>query len=164
MLTELTKTNVLRQPTIDNSIWYNGHCFSYLVEGTQTEGAFCMIYCHFRKGGEPPAHYHQWEDETFYILEGIIDFQIGNQHITANAGDLAFAPKSVAHHFQLRTDTAKAIMLISPAGIETFFREFGMPAQSLDLPPLPEGRPPAVFIEKMLARAEELGIVWVDRP
>jgi quercetin dioxygenase-like cupin family protein len=150
-----------QKPSLENSIWYNGNRFSYLVRAEQTEGAFTLFHCHFRKGGQPPAHYHQNENETFYVLEGEILFHIGDQRFTARAGELAFAPKRVPHHFTLVTDTAKALMLIDPSGMETFFEEFGGPAGSLELPPVPEGQPPAVFFEKMTKRAEELGIVWV---
>ena len=56
--------------------------------------------------------------------------------------------KDVPHHFSLVTDTAKALLLITPAGIETFFKEFSVPAQSLELPPIPEGQPPAEFLDQ----------------
>lgn len=150
-----------QKPTVENSIWYNGNRFSYLVRAAQTRGAFVLFHCHFRKGGQPPGHYHTKEDETFYVLEGEMHFHIGENRFTAKAGDLVYAPKMVPHHFGLVTDTAKALMLINPSGMETFFEEFGKPAESLELPPVPEGQPPAQFFERMTKRAEELGMVWM---
>ena len=151
----------LQKPVVENSIWYNGHRFSFLINGEQTGEGFVLIHCHFRKGGEPPAHFHQREDETFYMLEGQIQFHIGDRRFIAGPGDLAFASRGTPHQFSLVSDTAKALLLISPAGMETFFKEFGVPAQSLDLPPVPDGQPPAHFMEKMLRRSEELGMVWM---
>lgn len=151
----------LQKPMIENSVWYNGHTFSFLLTAEQTAGALAVIHCHFRKGGEPPAHFHRFEDEIFYLLEGEIRFHIGDKTFTANPGELAYAPKGIPHSFSLTTDTAKAVLLITPAGIETFFKEFGVPAQSLELPPLVEGQPPAVFFEEMMKRATELGMVWM---
>src|SRR6187402_1449319 len=95
-----------QKPSVENSIWYNGNRFSYLVRGAQTGGAFVLFHCHFRKGGQPPAHYHKNEDETFYILEGEIHFHIGDQRSIVRAGELAYAPKGVPHHFSLVTETA----------------------------------------------------------
>jgi quercetin dioxygenase-like cupin family protein len=161
MLQETLQVGLLQKPALSNSIWYNGHTFSFLLDGEQTSGALVLIHCYFRKGGEPPAHFHQREDETFYILEGEIHFHIGEKKFTAREGELAFAPKGVPHSFSLVSETAKALLLITPPGIETFFKEFSMPAQSLELPSIPEGQPPALFMEKMLRRAEELGIVWM---
>lgn len=161
MLQEMLQSTRLQKPTLENSIWYNGHTFSFLIDAEQTAGAVVLIHIYFRKGGEPPAHFHRNEDEIFYVLEGEIRFHIGDKTFTAKAGELAYAPREVPHHFSLVTETAKALLMITPPGIETFFKEFSVPAQSLELPPLPEGRPPAEFFDSMLKRAEELGIVWL---
>ena len=161
MLQETLQSTQLQKPILENSIWYNGHTFSFLLDAGKTTGAFALIHGYFRKGGEPPPHFHRNEDETFDILEGEIAFHIGDKKFTAKAGELAHAPKGIPHHFSLVTETAKALLLITPGGIETFFKEFGVPAQSLELPPIPEGQPPAVFLENMTKRAIELGIVWM---
>jgi quercetin dioxygenase-like cupin family protein len=160
MLHEILQSPRLQQPGLENSIWYNGHTFSFLLEAGQTGGSFAVIHCYFRKGGEPPAHFHRKEDEVFYILEGEICFHIGDKKLTAKEGGLAYVPKGVPHQFSLVTETAKALLLITPAGMETFFKEFSTPAQSLELPIL-EGHPPAAFIEKMTKRGIELGMVWM---
>lgn len=161
MLQETIQSAWLQKPMLKNSIWYNGHTFSFLLDAEQTNGAFTLMHCYFRKGGEPPAHFHRNEDETFYILEGEIRFHIGDKTFTANPGEFAYGPKGIPHSFSLVTETAKALLLITPAGIETFFKEFSVPAQSLELPPIPDGQPPAVFFENMMKRATEVGIVWV---
>ena len=123
--------------------------------------AFALLHCYFRRGGEPPAHFHTKEDETFYMLEGEIRFHIGDKKFTAKAGDVAYGPKGVPHQFSLDNRNSKGILLITPAGVETFFKEFSVPAQSLELPPIPEGQPPAEFFDHMLKRATELGVVWM---
>jgi len=121
MLQETLQSAWLQKPISENSIWYNGHTFSFLLDTEQTAGGFVLIHCYFRRGSEPPAHFHRNEDETFYVLEGKIRFHIGDKKFTAKAGELAYAPKEIPHHFSLVTDTAKALLLITPAGIETFF-------------------------------------------
>jgi len=161
MLAATLHSKFLQAPQLENSVWYNGHTFSFLINADQSNSEFALIHCYFRKGGEPPAHFHRNESETFYILEGEISFHIGEQKFIAKTGNVAFAPKEVPHRFSLITNTAKALLLITPPGIEAFFKEFGMPASSLDLPPIPEGEPPAAFIQKMMSRAEELGTVWM---
>jgi quercetin dioxygenase-like cupin family protein len=161
MLQETLQSARLQKPGLENSTWYNGHTFSFLLDAAKTEGTCALIHCYFRKGGEPPAHFHQVEDETFYVLEGEIDFHIGDKKFRAKAGELAYAPKRIPHQFSLVTETAKALLLITPAGMESFFIEFGVPAQSLELPPVKEGHPPAEFFENMMRRTEELGMVWM---
>lgn len=161
MLSNILQPERQQKPALENSIWYNGHTFSFLLDADQTAGTFTLIHCYFRKGGEPPAHFHRNEDETFYILEGEICFHIGDKKFIAKAGETVYAPREVPHQFSLVTETAKALLLITPSGIETFFKEFGVPALSLELPPLAEGQSPAEFFDNMLKRAEQLGIVWM---
>jgi quercetin dioxygenase-like cupin family protein len=161
MINEIFQSGLLQKPTLENSIWYNGHTFSFLVDASQTKGQFSLIHCNFRKGGEPPAHLHQFEDETFYMLEGEIDFQIGDSTFTAKAGDSVYSPKTIPHRFTLVSPTAKALMLITPAAMESFFREFSVPAQSLSLPPIPDQKPSPEFFQKMMKRATEYGLKWM---
>lgn len=52
-------------------------------------------------------------------------------------------------------------MTVTTSGMENFFKELSLPAQSLGLPTLSKERPPAVFFENMIKRAEELGITWI---
>jgi quercetin dioxygenase-like cupin family protein len=150
-----------QKPTLKNSVHYIAYTFSFLVSGEDTDGAFSLTHCFFREGKEftPPPHYHKFEDETFYILEGEIEFHVGDKKFIAGAGEVVYSPKNVPHHFNIISKTAKALLLISPAGIETFFKEFGVPAQTLDLPPIPETNPRKEEFMAMQKRMIELGVV-----
>lgn len=147
-------------PSLENSVHYIAHTFSFLATGKDTGNAFSLIHCRFRKGFTPPPHLHELEDESFYIIEGIIDFQLGDRKVTAGPGELMVLPKGLPHHFNLVTDTARALLLITPAGFETVFKEFGEPAHTLELPPIPEKFPDGYF-QGIHRRCEELGNVWM---
>ncbi len=151
----------IQQPVLENSVHYIAHTFSFLATGRDTEGAFSLLHCFFRKGFTPPPHYHKLEDESFYILEGEIDFHIGDKNLKAGPGQFIVLPKNVPHHFNLVTETAKALMLITPAGFEVFFQEFGRPAETLDLPPVPTTNPRKEMFEAMHNRMIELGNVFL---
>ena len=101
MLQETLQSPRLHKPILENAIWYNGHTFSFLLDAGQTAGAFVLLHCYFRKGGEPPAHFHTKEDETFYMLEGEIRFHIGDKKFIAKAGDLVYGPKRCTTSFLL---------------------------------------------------------------
>ena len=122
MTETLLRSAISQKPTLENSVHYIAHTFSFLVTGEQTDNAYSLIHCFFRKGYTPPPHFHTLEDESFYILDGIIDFQAGDKKFTAGAGELIVLPKGVPHSFSLVTETAKALLLISPAGFETIFK------------------------------------------
>jgi quercetin dioxygenase-like cupin family protein len=150
-----------QKPTIENSVHYIAHTFSFLSTGKDTNGAFSLIHCHFRKGFMAPPHYHKLEDESFYILEGKIDFHIGSNKVSAGAGEFIVLPRNIPHHFNLVSETAKALLLITPAGFEVFFQEFGQPATTLDLPPVPNTDPRKEMIKAMHDRMIELGNVFM---
>jgi quercetin dioxygenase-like cupin family protein len=161
MLQAIFQQSISERPTIENSVHYIAHTFSFLATGKDTGGAFSLIYCYFRKGFTPPAHYHKLEDESFYLLEGEIDFYVGDKKVKTSAGEYIMLPRNIPHHFDLITETAKALMLITPAGFEIFFKEFGQPAKTLDLPPVPTTNPRKEMFEAMHDRMIELGNVFM---
>lgn len=148
-------------PSLENSIHYIAHTFSFLATAKDTDGAFCLIHCFFRKDFMAPPHYHKFEDESFYVLEGKIDFHVGDERFVVEPGGFIFLPRNVPHHFNLISETAKALLHISPAGFENFFREFGWPAETLDLPPIPATNPREEMLEKMHDRMLALGNVFI---
>ena len=150
-----------QKPTIENSVHYIAHTFSFLLTSKDTAGAFSLTHCYFRKGFTAPPHYHKLEDESFFILEGEIDFHIGDTKVKVCPGEFIMLPKHVPHHFDLITETAKALLLITPAGFEVFFKEFGQPAKTLDLPPIPTTNPRKEMFEAMHDRMIELGNVFM---
>ena len=154
------QSSVSTLPTLENSVHYLAHTFSFLATGRDTDNAYSLIHCFFRKGFTPPPHFHRYEDESFYVLEGVIDFQAGDKKFTAGAGEFIVLPKTVPHSFNLVSETAKALLLITPAGFETLFKEFGITAQTLDLPPIPEHLPKELF-QQIHNRCIELGNVWM---
>ena len=150
----------MQKPTLDNSVHYIAHTFSFLATGKDTGNSFALIHCFFRKGFTPPPHFHKYEDESFYILDGIMEFNAGDKKFTGSVGEFIVLPKNVPHSFNVVTETAKALLLITPAGFETVFKEFGKPAKTLDLPPVPDNLPKELF-QQIHNRCVELGNVWM---
>ena len=128
--------------TPENSRAIPGALFHFLAGGQQTNNMFSLMYIEVHKGNEPPAHVHQNEDESYYILEGSIRFWIGDQIIDCKPGDFIHLPKAVPHKFELQSDCVKELMWISPSGLEKWFWDNSVPAP--DMKPLPVmTRPPA---------------------
>jgi mannose-6-phosphate isomerase-like protein (cupin superfamily) len=69
----------------------------------------------------PPLHHHDF-DETFYIIEGELTFQLGDEIFTRGAGELAFAPRNIPHTYANRSGApARLILICTPAGFERYF-------------------------------------------
>src|SRR5690349_12996669 len=91
----------LSGPHPDNSRAIPGALFHFLATGDKTGGQFSLIYIEVHKGNEPPAHTHNNEDESYYILEGEIKFWVGDDVFVAKAGDFVHLPKHIPHRFEL---------------------------------------------------------------
>jgi quercetin dioxygenase-like cupin family protein len=96
--------------------------------GEDTGGTYAMIEMLIPPQGGPPPHIHSREIESFYILEGSLSFWLSDRKFTGSAGCLVIAPPGLTHTFKNEGDaTARVLLLITPAGLEEFFQEVGVP-------------------------------------
>jgi mannose-6-phosphate isomerase-like protein (cupin superfamily) len=69
----------------------------------------------------PPLHHHDF-DETFYVLDGELTFQVGDARVTAGPGQVAFAPRAVPHTLaNLGEQPARYVVVCTPGGFERYF-------------------------------------------
>ena len=91
----------------------------------------------------PPLHTHDF-DEAFYLLEGELTFQVDEALVTKGAGELAFAPRNVAHALANHSDApARYLLVCTPAGFERHFARIAAEAAGVEPPqwalqPIPE--------------------------
>lgn len=136
--------------------WGPGERMTFLITGEETDGAFFVADISVVPGGGTPPHIHEREDESFRVLEGTLTVQVGGDTITASAGDFVYLPRGIAHSFKNTGDsTARAEVLIAPAGLEGFFVEVFEPATDRCSPP-PIGTPE--LIKRALAAAPKYGL------
>ncbi|MBV4359935.1 quercetin 2,3-dioxygenase [Pinibacter aurantiacus] len=147
---------------LERSYWYGPNLATVLVSSEETNGAFSLLKIMQRKGFSPPLHVHEREDESNYILEGEIMFQIGEQTIIGRAGDFVHLPKNVPHTFNLISETASTLLLITPGGFEEMFIACGRRAERLELAPLTDKLPEG-FFEKQARINEALGVRIVPK-
>ncbi len=83
----------------------------------------------------PPLHSHGF-DETFYVLEGELVVRVGDALLARTAGQLAFAPRGVAHALANRRDAPVRYLLVcTPAGFERHFARTAAQANGIEPPP-----------------------------
>ena len=64
------------------------------------------------------------QEETFYVLEGECEWQVGDQLVHASPGTYVFIPPGVPHNIANASDKpARMIMTVSPPGHEQYFEE-----------------------------------------
>ena len=86
----------------------------------------------------PFLHTHDF-DEGWYLLEGELVFQLGDEVVTKRAGDFVFAPRGVPHTLANHSEgPAKYVLVITPAGFERYFARMTDNPPEWALQPLPE--------------------------
>ena len=106
----------------------NGGRYTIKASSEDTAGAYTLIEMFLPPSSGPPPHLHEREEESFYILEGTLLFQVGDESLTAGAGAYIKAPRGVRHALKnVGTAPARIILLVTPAGLEKFFEEISQP-------------------------------------
>ena len=99
-------------------------------------------------GVSPPLHTHP-QDESYMVLEGRLTLQAGEQRFGLDAGAAAVVPIGVPHTFRVESETARVLVLSTPAGLERMVRDGAVPAESLTLPPADAPRPTAEELKRI---------------
>ena len=112
-----------------------GDTYTVLVSGNDTNERFCVIDMHIPPGGGPGPHRHDFE-ETFILLEGEIEVTFRGKKSTGRAGDTVNIPSNAPHQFHNASSMpARMICICSPAGMDRFFIEVGVPVATRTTPP-----------------------------
>ncbi|MFO1022284.1 MAG: cupin domain-containing protein [Planctomycetales bacterium] len=150
-----TRIATLKDTNAGRTVAVVGDLYRFLATGKETDGKYAQLEATVFPGGGPPPHIHRREEEGFFILEGEITFQIGEDRIVATAGMFANMPIGTPHAFKNETDRpARMIITVAPAGIEEMFLEIGSEAS----PGMTVSPPTKAEIEKLLAVAPRYGI------
>ena len=81
-----------------------------------------------RRAAALPPHIHSREEESFYVLEGEITLQVGEERVVATVGTFANLPVGTPHSFKNESRRpAKLLTWVAPAGLEQMFFQFGVP-------------------------------------
>jgi quercetin dioxygenase-like cupin family protein len=98
-----------------------------LVGGHHTRGQHCLIDMFVPPGGGTIPHRHDFE-ETFTLLEGVVECRFREQKHVLRAGETVHIPANAPHHFRNSSGRpARMLCFCSPAGQDDFFRDVGIP-------------------------------------
>jgi quercetin dioxygenase-like cupin family protein len=106
-----------------------------LLRSEESDGVVSAIEISSPPGfSGPPLHRHGF-DEAFYVLEGELTFQLRDEVFTRKAGELAFAPRDVAHTYANHSDApARALLVCTPAGFERYFARMSAEREGVEPP------------------------------
>jgi hypothetical protein len=73
------------------------------------------------------------------VLDGRLTAWIAGEQRDCGPGDVVYAPAGTPHSFRVESDTARMLILSTPAGIEEYMRALGEPAEWPWLQPPADG-------------------------
>lgn len=139
-----------------SAYWLTTDLHVFKVVGEDTGGAYALSELTAHPGFGPPPHIHRREDEAYYILEGEFAFVDDGRSFTASKGELVYLPRGRVHaHLASGDVPARALVLVTPAGVEEFVKEAGVaaeePSSVPSLPEMPE-------LQRIVQTAQKYGI------
>lgn len=144
-----------RTSELPRQLWHLGGLMSIRVTAGDTDGALSVVEQRARRGYATPPHVHSREDETLVVLEGELDYTVGERSGVLRAGESAFLPRHKAHRFEVISERAHYLMLITPGGFEEMFQVVSSPATEERLPSaedVPVHTDPSVMAAESAAR------------
>jgi len=141
------------QTRSQNAYWWQGGLMEIKARAADTGGALGLVEGTFyHEGYGPPLHVHSREDEAMYVLEGEIRFRVGDDEFVAGPGTWVWQPRGVPHAFSVASESARALCVWTPGGLEGMFAEGGVPSRGEAGPPQQE-----YDVEAAAALAESYG-------
>jgi len=122
-----------------------------LISGEQSSGAFCMLEMTSPSGRSTPMHRHDREEETVYVLEGVLTVTLAGVEQPVSAGETILLPRYLPHRLANTSDgPARYLVVCTPAGFDEFVQtcatiledpENPLPPQQADVLRMKEAAP-----------------------
>ena len=153
----MTQKSTARGYALDKNegqaIWTMGERMTLKATKALTGNAFTVLEDLVAPGGEPPPHFHENEDEAYYVLEGEMKVTVADETFHAKAGSFVFLPRHIVHYWQVvGAGPVRFLTFFAPGGVEDFFLELSQPARAPTPPPPPAGPPDIARIVETAGR------------
>jgi quercetin dioxygenase-like cupin family protein len=129
-------------------LWFLGTLAIIRVAGEASDGRFALIEFLFPRNASPPLHTHP-QDESYIVQEGRLMLQAGEQRFELLVGAAAVVPMGIAHTFRVDSESARVLVLSTPAGLERLVRDGSVRATRPTLPPSETPRPSPEQLEEL---------------
>src|SRR5215204_1498269 len=117
-------------------LWMMDELMTLKASAKHNGGAYSLTDSVVPLGVVSQSHIDHREHEAFWVLEGELEVQVGENTFRANAGSFVHLPKGIPHAYEnIGTGPARFLTLMVPGGLETFFEDLGKPGTDLSSPP-----------------------------
>jgi uncharacterized cupin superfamily protein len=115
-----------------------GSVMFFKATRASTNGAFSLMERTLPPGGrKPPPHIHTNCEEAFYVLDGEVEFFLGETTAICRRDTFVLVPGGVAHTFGNAGNTQARLLVIHAPAMDAYFEEL-QALWSADVPPARE--------------------------
>jgi quercetin dioxygenase-like cupin family protein len=158
----MTERMIARGAGSGPATWALGGLFERLVDGGETGGVLDASLVTQPPGIAPPMHVHTREAEAWYLLEGTLTYQAGDERVDLEPGGFIYLPRGLPHAFRTTgTQPVRYLALSLPGGVMGLYDEVGTPAAERRLP---DGGVSGDDVARWLAAAPRYGLQVVGPP
>ncbi len=107
-----------------NYDWSADHTF-VKVSAADTGGQYTLMEDNLKANFALGLHLHRHHAETFYVLEGEVDFFIDGDWMTATQGACIHVPPGIEHACTLARgcEAGRMLMIYQPSGFDGYLKE-----------------------------------------
>lgn len=119
------------------AFWRVGILWNISLSAATTGGELTMMDQTMPQGSGAPPHVHERYDEGFFIIEGAVEYTVGEDErvVVAEAGAAVWIPRGARHAFEVQSPTARALNFYTPGGFDESTSMLATPAPARTLPP-----------------------------
>ncbi|HET6792984.1 MAG TPA: cupin domain-containing protein [Acidimicrobiales bacterium] len=121
-----------------------GDRMKVLLDGAATDGSFELFDFEGDKGSGPPPHAHPWL-ESYYVLDGEMLIEWGDQREIVGPGTTAVIPPLCLHRFEIMSPLARFLIATTGDRASRFFADLSANAPGA---PTPENLPGIIEVAK----------------
>ena len=111
--------------------WYPGHALTMKSTGKETGGTCTWMLIENSPREGVPFHKHLYEDESFYVVDGLFEIAVGDHSVSAGAGTYVYGPREVPHRWtNIGNSRGRLLCVYTPAGIEGYFLSVAIAVKS----------------------------------
>ncbi|MEH1946041.1 MAG: cupin domain-containing protein [Nostoc sp.] len=158
----INQNGLFVEPDRGRSYYLGQDLYTFKAIGEETGETYALCELIVAPSSGTPPHRHSRENESFYVQDGEIEFQLGDRTLVATPGTFLYSPKGQLHRFTNTTSVpAKLLVWVTPAGFEKLIAEVGkaVNGQITSAPPLS-----SEDFDKILTISSKYGIEIIPPP
>ncbi|MHA3786859.1 cupin domain-containing protein [Flavobacterium hauense] len=121
----MEKSLITTGPEEGEKLAIAGSDYRIVLTGEQTGDKLAVIEMNIPPGSGPVPHEHPSFQESFYVLEGEVEFRTQSGTYTGRKGAMVTIPEGgPVHNFRnVSGEMARLLCIVAPAGLDAFFKE-----------------------------------------